>query len=134
MEFGRLLERALGIGHDLAGRIVSDSSGEPLVVASKALGVPDHVFQRIAMFLNPAIGQSVERVHRLAQLYDEVTPGAAARMVSIWHGESARQRTAHAPLYWDDEQRSARSLANPAPRRLARDRGGQSAKIRSGGR
>jgi hypothetical protein len=133
MGFGRLLERALGIGHELATRIVSDESGEPVVVAAKVLGMPDEVFQRIVMFLNPAIGQSVERVHALARLYEDVTPTAAARMLSIWRGEGTRRRPAHAPLYWDDEQRSARALSNPTSRRVARDRDEQ-LQIRSGGR
>jgi hypothetical protein len=133
-EFGRLLCRTLDIEHELATRIVRDDSGEPLVVATKALGIPDDVFQRIVMFLNPAVGQSVGRVHTLARLYEDVTPNAAARMVSIWRGEIARTRPAYAPLYWDDEQRSARSLSSPAPRRLARERDDSALKARSGGR
>jgi hypothetical protein len=96
--------------------------------------VTDDVFQRIVMFLNPAVGQSVERVHTLARLYDDIAPSAAARMISIWRSESARPRPAHAPLYWDDEQRSARSLSNSTPRRLSHGGDEQPSKARSGSR
>jgi len=116
-EFSRILERALGISHDLAKRIVGDHSGEPLVVAAKVLRMQAAVLQRILLFLNPAIGQSVERVYDLARLFDELVPGAAERMVTIWRTAGKQSRPMHAPGYWDDERRSARSLSTPAPRR-----------------
>ena len=83
-EFSRMLEHALGIGRALAERIARDPSGEPIVVAAKALGMTGAVLQRILLFLNPAIGQSVERVYDLARLYDDLTPAAAERMLAIW--------------------------------------------------
>jgi hypothetical protein len=132
-EFSRLLERALGIGRDLAGRIVHDYSGEPIVVAAKALGMKAAVLQRVLLFLNPAIGQSVARVYELANLFDEITSTAATYMVSIWRNKGERARTAHAPLYWNDEQASARSLASPAARRVARSRD-EPSRVRLGGR
>ena len=83
-EFGRVLERALGISHALAERIARDRFGEPIVVAARALGMKAAVLQRILLFLNPVIGQSVERVHHLARLFDELAPEAAERMLAIW--------------------------------------------------
>ena len=121
-EFGRLLERALGVGPQLAGQIIHDSSGEPIIVAAKALGIKSAVLQRILLFLNPAIGRSIERVHRLADLYDEISSAAAAYMISLWRKGHAHRSPAHAPLYWNDQPRSARSFANPAPRPTPRDR------------
>ena len=59
-EFSRMLERALGISRELAERVARDHSGEPIVVAAKALGMTAAVLQRILLFLNPVIGQSVE--------------------------------------------------------------------------
>ncbi len=91
-EFSRMLERALGISHALAERIARDHSGEPIVVAAKALGMKAAVLQRILLFLNPAIGQSVERVHDLARLFDELTPEAAERMVAIWRKTGAQSQ------------------------------------------
>lgn len=115
-EFTRLLERALGISAPLAARIVEDASGEPIVVAAKALGMKAAVLHRILLVLNPAIGQSVERVFSLALLYDEIGAAAAARMVALWRTVAVPPRPRHAPLYWDDERKRARSVAIPTAR------------------
>lgn len=116
-EFSRIIARAHDLSLQMAERVVRDPSGEPLVIATKALGMKAAVLQRVLLFLNPAIGESVARVYDLAQLFDELTPEAAERMVSIWREAAPRPRPAHAPQHWDDERRSARSLATPAPRR-----------------
>ena len=64
-EFSRVLEHALGISRALSERIARDYSGEPIVVAAKALGMQAAVLQRILLFLNPVVGQSIERVYEL---------------------------------------------------------------------
>jgi len=112
-QFARLLAAALGVAPALAERIVADGSGEPLVVAAKALGMSAAALQRVLLFLDPAIGQSIRRVYDLAQLFDEITPQAAAQMSAIWRGQLARRTRTHEPTHWDDERRSARSFANP---------------------
>lgn len=132
-ETGRLLERALGIGHEIAARIVRDHSGEPIVIAAKALGMKAAMLQRILLFLNPVVGQSVERVYDLALLFDELTLGGAARMLDIWRqGSSIRPRKPYAPALWDDEPRNARALTTPARYRSARPRDEQPARTKSG--
>lgn len=121
-EFGRTLERALGVSRALAERVARDPSGEPIVVAARALGMKAAVLQRILLFINPAVGQSVQRVFDLAQLFDELTREGAERMLAIWRQAGragAAPRPAHEPVYGDDEARSARSLASPAPHRTA---------------
>jgi hypothetical protein len=120
-EVSRMLERALGVSRELAERITRDPSGEPIVVAARALGMTGAVLQRILLFLNPAVGQSVARVYDLARLFDELTPAAAERMLAIWRQPNARPPAAHAPVLWDDERRDARSLSTPA--RYRSDRG-----------
>jgi hypothetical protein len=120
-EFSRMLERALGVSRQLAERVTRDPSGEPIVVAAKALGMTAAVLQRILLFLNPAVGQSVARVYDLARLFNELTPAAAERMVTIWRQPNGRPQPAHAPVHWDDERRDARSLSTPA--RYRSDRG-----------
>lgn len=115
-EFARMLVRALAISHSIAERVTRDNSGEPLMVAAKVLGMPAAVFQRVSMFLNPSVGQSVDRVFELSQLYEEIQPAAAERMVAIWREASAARRPSHAPVYWDDTQRGARAAATPAAR------------------
>lgn len=119
-EFIRVLGPALGVAAPLAARIVEDSSGEPIVVAAKALGMKAAVLQRILLVLNPVIGQSVERVFNLALLYDEISVAAATRMVGLWRTKARPPRPRHAPLYWDDERTRARATATPARHQAAR--------------
>ena len=122
-EFARILERALHIGIATADKVTRDNSGEPLLVAAKALGMPSSVFQRILMFINPAVGQSVTRVFELSRLYDEIAPATAERMVAIWREGAAVSRPAtHAPVYADDTQRGVRASATPAARPAAPSR------------
>ncbi len=133
-EFSRMLERALGISRELAERVTRDPSGEPIVVAARALGMTAAVLQRILLFLNPAVGQSVARVYDLARLFDELTPAAAERMLTIWRQSNARSRAGHAPLHWDDERRDARSLSTPARYRSDRGRVVQPSHVKTGGK
>jgi hypothetical protein len=101
------LAQALLIPHQQARRIARDELGEPVVVAAKALGLAREVLCRVLIFVNPAVGHSVERVHALAALYDDMTTPAAESMLAIWqalhNNESARAK--YRPLIWDDETR-----------------------------
>jgi uncharacterized protein (DUF2336 family) len=130
-EFARVLERALGIGHALSGRIAGDENGEPIVIAARALGMSASVLQRVLLFLNPAIGQSVERVYDLARLYDDLTPAAAERMLAIWRQPHTAAKPQHASIHWDDERRDVRSLSTPARYRSDRRRIEQPTRVRS---
>ena len=107
------LARALNIPHEQARRIAHDELGEPVVIAAKALGMPRDVLHRLLMFVNPAVGHSVERVHALATLNDELTAAAAEGIVAIWQALQRTERgTKHQPLAWDDEtRRCARPVA-----------------------
>ena len=131
-EFSRMLERALGIGRELAERITRDPSGEPIVVAAKALGMTAAMVQRILLFLDPAVGQSVTRFVGLAHLFDELKPAAAEHMLAIWRQSNARSQAADAPLYWDDERRDARSLSTLAQYRSDRSRAIQPTRLKTG--
>jgi hypothetical protein len=79
----RELERALGVSQGQARRMINDEQGEPIVVAAKAMNLPADVVQRLLLFINPVIGQSVDRVYQLATLYGEITVDAARRMAAI---------------------------------------------------
>lgn len=114
-EFGRVLEWGLGIARPIAERIASDSSGEAIVVAAKAIRMKADVLQRILLFLNPVIGHSVKRVFELAQLYDDMSQAAAARMLMIWRGASHRSRPVHVPQYVDDQTARTRPRTSSAP-------------------
>ena len=141
-EFARTLERALGVSAALAERITRDASGEPIVVAARAIGMKAAVLQRILLFLNPQVGQSIERVYDLARLYDELSPAAAERMLAIWQQtggqresrQEPRQEPRHEPLHWDDVHRNARSRATHAGHRIARSRDTLPSRIRSNDR
>jgi hypothetical protein len=113
VEFIRALERALGLSRSIAQRIVNDPSGEPLVVAAKALAMPIDVLQRILLFVNPAIGHSVRRVYDLSALYDDISPEVARHVVSLWCRPDTPATSEHRSYYWDDEGRAARSFASP---------------------
>jgi uncharacterized protein (DUF2336 family) len=133
-DFTRVLERALGIARALAERIVRDPSGEPVVVAAKALGMQAAMLQRILLFLNPAIGQSVQRVFDLARLYDEITPASAERMLAIWRQSAGRTQRHHEPVLWDDARVSARSQSTSAQNRAVRNREPLPSRSKSTGR
>jgi hypothetical protein len=108
--FIHLLQNALGLTHEQAERIVADRSGEPLLVAAKALAMPAVVLQRILMFIDPAIGESVQRVFDLASFYERLSSDAAHMIVASLRGrEPARaRRPAHRAMYYDDETRGRR--------------------------
>ena len=88
-DFIRQLEQLLAVPRALAERIVNDLSGEPLVVAAKALAMPIDMLQRILLFVNPAVGQSVRRVYDLSALNGEISAGAAALLVACWRQPSS---------------------------------------------
>ena len=90
--FTKLLEGALGLSRDQAERIVGDASGEPLLVAAKALAMPSVALQRVLMFIDPAIGESVDRFFDLAALYEKVSADAAHKI----DREPARPRAGRA--------------------------------------
>ncbi len=111
-DLAKQLAQALHISPAQARRIARDDLGEPIAVAVKALGVKREVVHRILMFFNPVVGHSVERVHALATLFDEMTLPAAEGMVAIWQALPSEAQTVvkHQPASWND----ARSQARPA--------------------
>ena len=128
-DFVRELARSLHLSREQAQRIAGDELGEPIVVAAKALGIPRDLLHRILLFVNTAVGHSVERVHALAELYDEMSPQAALDLVTVWqalNGGKAERAAAHQPLLADDEQ-GAQSASGaqrspvPSPRVVRRE-------------
>ena len=109
-EFTSLLEQTLRLTHEKAAQIVNDASGEPLLVAAKAVGMPSIVLQRVLMFIDPAIGESVQRVFELAALYERIHTQAALRIIGSLRGDEVvrPRRPVHRPMYYDDEASRAR--------------------------
>jgi hypothetical protein len=116
------LERALGVSRRLARRIVQDETGEPIVVAARALALPNDVLQRILLFMNPRVGQSVERVHKLAELAEEITLDGARRLVEIWReAEPIEAKPASHQAHWQETvQRARQALSEISFRQSAR--------------
>ena len=117
-EFARELAHALRISREQAHRIAGDALGEPIVVSGKALGIARELLYRILLFVNTAVGHSVERVHALAALYDEMSEQAAQDMVAIWQalgtGHGERRAPAYRPLVTSDRPAA---LTTPTTRR-----------------
>jgi len=118
--FIALLKGALSLTHGQAERIVGDASGEPLLVAAKALAMPSVPLQRIIMFIDPAIGESVERFFDLATLYEKISMDAAHKLIGSLRGHEPVQQqarkgaaAAHRPMYYDDENGRARRGSRP---------------------
>ena len=118
------LARALRIPREQARRIVRDDLGEPVIVAAKMLGMPRESLYRVLMFLNPAVGHSVERVHALAALYDEISTPAATGVLSFWQALQPpdRQSRKFQPLAYDDETRRRARPATTTRRASAVER------------
>jgi uncharacterized protein (DUF2336 family) len=113
------LKDALGISEELARRIVLDPSGEPLMVALRTLGIRSAVVARILLFLDPKIGQSVERVFDLAGLYDQLAPHAAARLMTSLRelGIDRRRTPGYQPVHWTEQSDRVSRLSTDAARR-----------------
>jgi hypothetical protein len=107
----RELERALGVSHGQARRMINDPHGEPIVLAAKAMILPADVLQRVLLFINPTVGQSVERVYELASLYSEITVEAARRLVAILRDADPVSHRATRP------ERTSRQLGVDSARR-----------------
>jgi hypothetical protein len=128
------MESALSLPHAVVEKIVADNSGEPIVIAAKALGMPRASLQRILLLLNPAVGHSVERVYELSALYEEISDATAESMIDIWRGRAPRRPAAHQPALYDDEKRPARTVATPARHQTHRRSDAVAARFRNSGR
>jgi hypothetical protein len=107
---------ALILPAHVANAIVHDPLGEPLACAAKVLGMTGDAFQRVLLFLNPAIGSSVMDVYRLARMYDHLGERAALIMLATWRGASiATTRAKYRPSLYDDERHRARPAAAHHP-------------------
>jgi hypothetical protein len=110
-DFAAEMQLALGLSQRIATQIVQDDDGEPVLVACKALGMHVDVLLRILLFLNPTVGQSVERVFSLYRFYEEITPSAAHRIVGSWR-EGVARHGAHQPVHASDGEQRDTSLTS----------------------
>jgi hypothetical protein len=127
-EFARELEHVLRVPRETALRIVRDRSGEPLIVAALALAVPVAVLQRVLLFLNPTIGESVERVFALSRLYEQLSPRAALPIIASWRDEVTRRTTVRYVGVHADEPGSGRAALMDNARRPVTGRSDEAAR------
>jgi hypothetical protein len=80
----RELERMLEVSRAQARRIVNDELGEPIVVAAKAMDLPADALQRLLLCWSRWVGQGVDRICELTDLYAEISTDAAYRLIAIW--------------------------------------------------
>jgi hypothetical protein len=112
-EFVREFEATMRISRNFAQRVVNDISGEPLVVAAKALAMPIDGLQRILLCVNPGIGHSVRRVYSLSALYREISVPAALRLLMIWRAAAPATTRPEEQRTQRPEARSLRDVAQP---------------------
>lgn len=113
--FTREIGEVLILPAATARQVVNDPGGEPLACALKALGMPSPAFQRVIMFLDPALGASVSRVYRLSRLYDGLRERAALILLAAWRGATvAVTRSKYSPALYDDERHRARATSGQA--------------------
>jgi uncharacterized protein DUF2336 len=110
--FAREVGEALILPSRIAEQVVNDTGGEPLACAARALNMPSPAFQRVLMFLNPALGSSVQYVFRLSRMYDRLSERTALIMLAAWRGSTmAVARAKYRPSLYDDERHRARSTS-----------------------
>jgi len=113
------LERMLAVPRAQARRIVNDELGEPIVVAAKAMGLPAEVLQRLLLFWSSWVGQPVDCICELADLYDEISTDAAHRLIAIWREDKRAEDepVQHEPVAWRAAAENARRTLSEVSRR-----------------
>jgi hypothetical protein len=119
-EFARELQHVLGLSRQTALRIVRDPSGEPTLVVARALALSPEMLVRILLFLNPAVGESVERVFTLSRFYDRVAPAAAKQILASWREEARRRAVGrYAGVHAEEAREPTAALMENARRALS---------------
>ena len=129
----RELEHMLGISRAQARRIVNDELGEPIVVVAKAMDLPADALQGLLLFWSRWLGQPVDRICELADLFAEISTDAAYRLIAIWRED---KRAENDPVQREEDtwraaaENARRALCElSSPPELAHD-----ARLRSGER
>jgi hypothetical protein len=89
--FARDFERLIEAPGSLCERILNDSSGEPMVIAARATGMPVAMLQRILLLAGGATNHSVQRVHELTELYHDLDGRTARDLLAAWRDRAAGQ-------------------------------------------
>jgi hypothetical protein len=106
----RELERMLELSRAQARRIINDELGEPIVVVAKAMDLPADALQGLLLFWSRWVGQPVDRICELADLYAEISTDAAYRLIAIWREDKRAENepVPHEKVAWQAAAESAR--------------------------
>lgn len=107
-QMAAVLADLLSIPRACADRIVHDVSSEGFLAACKALDIPSPALPRILLFL-PNIANASDRYFALLRFYDEISTGAARRLVTIWRGMHAMHPRQTRPPAMAGDTRLARA-------------------------
>ena len=113
--FDAALADAFGCAPELAARIASDASGEPLAVALAALYAPSDATVRILAARDLADGGVYRRIAALARLREALSPAAARLTLAAMIGATQSTPTRRRPQF--------DPTAAPTPSRAAAMRG-----------
>jgi uncharacterized protein (DUF2336 family) len=102
------LAESLDIAPGAVRRLLDDPSGEPLVLMLKATGLKDAEGRTVLLLANPAIGESVERFFRLADLLASLEMSVAESFVSAWRSSGPAIAARHQPVL--EEAAGARAI------------------------
>ncbi len=129
--FARDFARLIDAPESLCERILNDPSGEPLVVAARATGMPVAILQRILLLVCPATNHSVQRVYDLTELYHSLDGGAARTLLAAWR--DAARADGNAPPQAAAPVTNLRARLGALNARIERqaDRGSGASSVRS---
>jgi uncharacterized protein (DUF2336 family) len=96
--FNHALSEALGCSRDLAERIATEPSGEPLAVALAALGAAQDVAVRILISGDLQSGAKYSRIGALVRLKDGLNSAAARRVIAALIGAPKERRAHYQPV------------------------------------
>jgi len=96
--FVATLAALLGCARDLAERIATEPSGEPLAVALAALDAPQDVAVRILISGDLQSGAKYTRLGSLIRLGVGLNPAAARRVIAALIGAPKARRAQHQPV------------------------------------
>lgn len=110
---------ALRISSEVATQLLSDPSGEPLVLMVRAAGLSEADGRTVLLHANKQIGESVDAFLRLADLYASLETATAEAFIEAWRPTAATRQPKHIPVYSEGVERGAKAT----PRSETEDKG-----------
>ena len=112
---------ALGISSEVATQLLSDPSGEPLVLMVRAAGLNEADGRTVLLLANKQIGESVDAFLRLADLFASLEAPIAEAFIEAWRPNAPKRQGKHVPVYSGEMDRgtSVAPRSEPAEKKRA---------------